>query len=265
VRCPRRAAIAALAFALFVGAGTWPAHAADDDIGNKAYFSWRIESVSVPFGTEMSADKRKSFLTLKLLPVGVFQLPAPLSLNTNGLSLEGGTLLFAYQAKWPVVCTVFDDGAVSRALKAELGAGKVCFVDSNADGAFDEFFPSQMFLSGTNHIPKKRLPIKPFKMLRYSESISKPAAFLFFQYNGLRANGRKAMFRVCTMPDVSKSTESLPYLRPCLAGNLDVDMDGEQRTFGVLGGRFVVTSADVDHASIRQISEFADTAILIDD
>jgi hypothetical protein len=256
-----RGVLSILAALLFLGAA-YPALAKDKPLPpgqvkapkylNSA-FAWQIPEAPPMLSEPIRVDKETSFLTVSIKPASASETKAPV-LATDGQEIvPAGTKLIPFIGQADGLCTTNPPGDLTvKFFSSSITTNNVCFLDTDKDGRFDQYFSSSAGIIGRVLIPKIRNTIVPFDTNPVSlDSVSlEKKLYVQYYYGPL---GASLAFILCFDQNVPRSSNmrGQGYYSNCLVPGVSVGRSKTPSSFALFGGEFVVEEGD-KHLLVRQ-------------
>jgi hypothetical protein len=220
-------------------------------------FAWQIAEAPELLSDSIWVSEFSSFLTITLVPATVSQTSAPVMSTLGQQIIPAKTQLIPFVGDTPGMCTTNPPGAVKQTFFInKIESSNYCFLDTDKDGLFDQYFGRAGDVIGTVWIPKERYKLVPFKGDPVDPKSFQLKKNLHLQYNYFASLADSLSFNLCFSKDVPRSANSRGqgYYMGCLAPDTSVSRSKLPRSFSVLGGTFLVEDKGDKRVRVRQTS-----------
>jgi hypothetical protein len=234
--------------ALCLTACSLPAHAAPD---RELYtIDWDIVPHTTPAGADWVAPF-SSFVEGRMLPKAEFQIEAPI-VRTNGTRVaEPSSLIAVTNYSKPLGCqlTLLGEKEI-QPYNSKRNVVLGCFLDSDADGAFDQFFDRSLFIGdfrwNQSLVPKKTEPIAPVRYRRQPFTRAINGIPIYIQYSHFASGIDRLIFDICNDRNVRGNGA-------CLAPQIRIKQSQLPQAFDALGGSFSVIAKEGNRVQVKPI------------
>lgn len=204
-------------------------------------FAWQISEHPPMLSEAIWVTKETSFLMLTIVPASASETITPVVATDGQQILPANVKLIPFVGQADGLCTTNPQGELTvKFFGSSTTANNMCFLDSDKDNLFDQYFTSSAGVIGRVVIPKIRNTTVPFSVnpisiasVGFSKNLN-----LQYYYGPL---GASLEFILCFDKDVQRSSmDGIGFYSNCLVPGVPVGRSKIQSSFSLLGGAFVV-------------------------
>ena len=225
-------------------------------------FEWQIVESPEMLPQPVWVDNFQTFLEVKLFPKSLYITKFPI-MSSEGIELvPSDSQLISFTGAIEGVCTTNPLGEVKRSLFINMRvATNICFIDTDGDTQFDQYFSWAGNLIGSMVVQKRRNTVKPFALEKSDPRQFKSPLPLYLQYDYFAGAVDRLSFSLCMSKNVKRTINgSMPN---CLSGPAEVQRSRVPASFEVFGGRFLVKEKREAQLLIEQQAPFQPQPIVI--
>lgn len=211
-------------------------------------------------------DEFHTFLTMKLVPLSAVQTDAE-AVTTEGASLvPKGTALLVTVGDAKMACTNNPQGAEKRTFFVNtIAATNTCFIDSDSDGKYDQYFPWAGGTVQSINAPKIRSTVVPFSATKIDPKAAKIERELYLQYSYFASWVNILDFEICLRKDVPRSStmSGAGFYVGCLARGPEAKRLPLPSKLLALGAEFSVEAKEGKRVQVRQLTPIPPQPMII--
>jgi hypothetical protein len=217
-------------------------------------FAWQISQAPPILSEAIWVDKEISFLTISIVPASASVTTAPVVATDGHQIIPENTKLIPFVGQADGLCTTNPPSEMTvKFFGSSIKTNNICFLDTDKDGLFDQYFASSAGVIGSVVIPKIRNTIVPFGVSSLpivAVDLTKNLNLQYY-YGPL---GASLEFIACFGKDIPRSTNmrGQGYYSGCLVPGASVSRSKMPTSFSLFGAVFVVEEEGDKRLLVRQ-------------
>jgi hypothetical protein len=218
-------------------------------------FAWQITEAPSMLSEAIWVDKETSFLTISIVPASAFETTAPVVATDGHQIIPANIKLIPFVGQGDGLCTTNPPGEMTvKFFGSTTKTNNICFLDTDKDELFDQYFASSAGVIGRVVIPKIRNAAVPFGVSSVPVEAAGLTKNLNLQYY-YGPLGASLAFIACFGKDIPRSTNmrGQGYYSDCLVPGASVGRSKMPTSFSLFGAVFAVEEEGEKRLLLRQI------------